>query len=421
VLVTIAYVVGVGIPLFLVTYGGQQLVSKTRFFSQYTGRIQQIFGVVMLLTALAIYTNYDTYLQAQLLNAFPQFNTTLNSFESNSAITNQLNVLKGTEQNLTTSSELFNVTQPTLAPDFVGVSKWLNTDKPISIQNLKGKVVLVDFWTYTCINCIRTLPFVTSWYDKYHTDGFVVIGVHTPEFAFEHDTQNVLTAIKRYNIHYPVAQDNDYATWNNYQNQYWPAEYLIDSKGLIRRVEFGEGNYDKMEMAIQLLLKEAGKKVNEKIDTMKDQTPHAQLSPETYLGSSRMQYYYPTGNLSNGQQQFTLSSDLPENSFSYGGMWTIDNESATAGDKAMLNYNFVASNVYIILRPPTGSKGEVRIWLDGKIIDPSVAGGDVQNGSISVDVDRLYSIVDLHGKIENHTLKLEFLTPGTQAFTFTFG
>ncbi len=421
ILVTAAYVLGVGVPLFLFAYGGQQFVTKTKLFSQYTGRIQQIFGVIMLLTALAIYTNYDTYLQAQLLSAFPGLNATVNSFESNSAITSQLNVLKGSTGQLAQNSDLLNVSNPTPAPDFVGVTKWLNTDKGISMQDLRGKVVLVDFWTYTCINCIRSLPFVTSWYDKYHTDGFVVIGVHTPEFQFEHDSTNVENAIKMYNIHYPVAQDNKYATWNAYNNQYWPAEYLIDTAGNIRRVEFGEGNYDKMEMAIQLLLKDAGKKVGSSLIPMKDQTPTAQISPETYLGSLRMQYYYPTGSLPNGTQTFTLSDTVPQNSFSYGGAWTIADEFATAGNMATLTYNFTASNVYIIVDPPQGENATVKVFLDGKPISTGVAGKDVKNGIVTVDTDRLYNIVDLRGKTGNHLLKLEFDTPGTQAFTFTFG
>ena len=151
-------------------------------------------------------------------------------------------------------SILLNENKP--APEFVGIVKWLNSEKPLTLSSLRGKVVLVDFWTYTCINCIRTLPYVTKWYDTYKDQGFVVIGVHTPEFEYEKDTNNVLKAIKQYNIHYPVPQDNDYVTWKAYDNQYWPAEYLIDKKGVIRRTHFGEGEYSETEQAIQALLKE---------------------------------------------------------------------------------------------------------------------------------------------------------------------
>ena len=416
--ITIAYVLGVGIPLFIFAYAGQQLFTRTRFISQHLGKIQQIFGIIMLLTALAIYTNYDKYIQAQLLNAFPQINTALDSFENSNSLKQQLDVLKGTNSITTTNSNLFNANSP--APDFVGINHWLNTDKPLTLKDLKGKVVLVDFWTYTCINCIRTLPHVTSWYDKYNKDGFVVIGVHTPEFQFEHETANVQQAIKMYNIHYPVAQDNDYATWQNYNNEYWPAEYLIDANGTIRRVHFGEGEYDQMELAIQTLLKEAGKKITSQLDTMPDTTPKESISPETYLNSQRMQYYYPSGNTGNVSQNFELQNPVL-NSFSLGGMWTITDEQATAGNNAVLSYNFIGNKVFLVLRPPSSGKGTIKVILDGKVVDQTNAGSDVQNGTVIIDTDRLYNLIDLHNKAGQHLLRLEFQTPGTSAFAFTFG
>jgi cytochrome c biogenesis protein CcdA/thiol-disulfide isomerase/thioredoxin len=420
VLITLAYVVGVGIPLFAFAYGGQQFIQRAKGLNKYTEKIQQVFGVIMIFAAIAIYTNYDQTLQLQLLNQFPALGTAVNGFENSPLVTNQLNLLKRKQATSTfDTSGLFNADMP--APDFVGIDKWLNTGKPLTINSLKGKVVLVDFWTYTCINCIRTLPHVTGWYDKYKNDGFIVIGVHTPEFQFEHDTNNVLNAIKMYNIRYPVGQDNEYATWNNYNNQYWPAEYLIDANGIIRRTDFGEGQYDQTELAIQTLLKENGQKVTVSLSSTPDQTPTAQISPETYLGSGRMQYYFPTGSLSNGTQTFSLSNSLAPNSFSYGGTWTVTSEYATAGDKAVLNYNFTAGKVFIILKPGSSKANTVKVLLDGKVIDSSIAGTDVVNGIITVNSDRLYNVVDLHGKTESHILKLELQTPGIQAYTFTFG
>src|SRR5260221_10871623 len=350
ILVTLAYVTGVGVPLFAFAYGGKQFITHDRGLNKYTDRIQQVFGVVMILAAIAIFTNYDKTLQLQLLNTFPQLGTAVNGFEQSAIVKQQLDNLKGKKTtNSIDTTGLFNANIP--APDFVGISKWLNTDTSLHISDLKGKVVLVDFWTYTCINCIRTLPHVTSWYVKYKDQGFVVIGVHTPEFEFEKDTTNVLNAIKQFNIHYPVAQDNAYATWNNYSNQYWPAEYLIDTNGIIRRTHFGEGEYDQTELAIQALLKEAGKQVKGALDANSDQTPKSQISPETYLGSKRMQYYYPNGQVGNWQQHHALSENLSLNSFSLGGIWNITDETAIAGNNATLNYNFTAGHVYIILRP----------------------------------------------------------------------
>lgn len=381
-----------------------------------------MFGIVMLLTALAIYTSYDTIIQTRLLDAFPQFNTTLNSFESNPALKQQLDVLKGKEPapGGVDTSGLFNTNIP--APDFIGITKWLNTNKPLSIQDLKGKVVLVDFWTYTCINCIRTLPFVASWYDKYKDQGFVVIGVHTPEFEFEKDTNNVLNAIKQYNIHYPVAQDNNYATWNNYNNQYWPAEYLVDANGNIRRTHFGEGEYDQTERAIQVLLKEAGKQVGNALENIPDQTPKTSISPETYLGAKRMQFYYPSGSTGLGQQTFTLSDNLAKDSFSLGGQWDITDEAAITGNNAVLNYNFYANKVFLVLSPgSTGKTATVKVYVDGKLVDGSNAGQDVKNGVVIIDADRLFNLVDLRGNTGNHILRLEFQDAGIEAFAFTFG
>lgn len=423
ILIATAYVIGVGIPLFIFATFGKYIFTRSRVLSKYTGRIQQVFGIIMILTALSIATNYDKVLQTKLLDAFPQFNSTLNSFESNSAVKKQLDALKGKPQAENTkvqdTSGLFNTNTP--APDFTGATKWLNTGKPLSLSDLKGKVVLVDFWTYTCINCIRTLPHVTSWYDKYKDKGFVVIGVHTPEFQFEHDMGNVQNAIKMYNIHYPVPQDNNYAIWNNYNNQYWPAEYLIDANGNIRRTHFGEGEYDQTEMAIQALLKEKGAKITSSLDKMPDQTPTMQLSPETYLGSNRMEYYFPDQNTGVVNKNFILSDNLSQNTFSLGGNWNITSDNAITGVGAELNYNFSADKVYLVLRPGSAKNAKVRVFLDGKVVDSSNMGADVQNGVVTIDTDRLYNLIDLKGNGGSHILKIEFEDSGIEAFAFTFG
>jgi len=421
ILVTVFYVMGVGVPLFTFGYGGAHLIKNLKGLNRFTGKIQKIFGVIMILAAIAIYTNYAQTLQLQLINQFPALGTVVNGFENSSLVGNQLNKLSGKQSlPVVDTTGLFNIDTP--APDFTGITHWLNTNKPISIKDLRGKVILVDFWTYTCINCIRTLPFITGWYQKYKDDGFVVIGVHTPEFQFEHDTGNVQNAIKMFNIQYPVAQDNNYTTWNAYSNEYWPAEYLIDADGNIRRADFGEGEYDKMEKAIQALLMQAGNKVDTSLLNTQNQTPQSEISPETYLGSARMQYYFPNGSVGNGQQNFTLSDNLTQNSFSYGGTWTISDENAVASAGSTLNYNFKANHVYIILRPKAvGIQGQVKVYLDGKVITATNAGVDDGNGIINVTTDRLYDIVNIHGSSGNHILKLEFVTPGIQAYTFTFG
>lgn len=436
VLVTLVYVIGVGIPLFIFATSGRLLFTKSRVLSAYTGRIQQVFGVIMILTALAIYTNYDKTLQAKLLDAFPAYGNFVVDLESNDAVKSELQKLKGqkgeTEKNAAVfemfpendEQKLFNTN--TKAPEFTGITKWLNTEKALTMQDLKGKVVLVDFWTYTCINCIRTLPHVTGWYNKYKDDGFVVVGVHTPEFAFEKETKNVEQAIAQYNIKYPVAQDNDFATWNAYSNQYWPAHYLIDKNGVIRRVHFGEGEYEETEKAIQTLLKETGIKINETTLDMPDETPKQRFSPETYLGSKRMEHLYPQGHKANGKYRLTLEKSLPLNTFSLGGEWQVTDEYSRnlVTPKPILEYNFYANKVFLVLKPGFGtpeSGGKVKVFLDGKLVNETNAGSDVKDGIVLVNKDDLYTLIDLKGKPGEHLLRLEFEEIGIEAYAFTFG
>ena len=251
---------------------------------------------------------------------------------------------------------------------------------------------------------------------------FIVIGVHTPEFEFEKKQENVEQAIKQYNIHYPVPQDNDYVIWNAYSNQYWPAEYLIDVNGNIRRTHFGEGEYDQSEMAIQELLKEAGSSIDKNILDMKDETPKARISSETYLGSKRMEFLYPNGNVGNGNQVFKVPKDLPSNSFSFGGEWNIKDEESIVGKNAVIEYNFMANKVFLVLRPPSVKQNaKVKVFIDGKLADISNSGKDVADGVMTIDSDRLYNLVDLHGDVGSHLLRLEFQTEGISAFAFTFG
>lgn len=432
ILVTIFYVLGLGIPLFFFSYGGQKLIAKTRFVSGFTGRIQQIFGVVLLLTALAIYTNYDKLLQVKLLDSFPSYTQFLIGLESNPEVKKQLDILKGRKEDITsmvgkpfnpigTAEEKAILNANYQAPEFTGITKWLNTDKPLTLQELRGKVVLVDIWTYTCINCIRTIPYLTRWYEKYKDKGFIIVGVHSPEFEFEKKTENVIDAIKRFNITYPVAQDNDFATWKAYNNQYWPAKYLIDAKGNVRYTHFGEGKYEETEKAIQLLLKEAGKTTSEDTLQLSDQTPTKQRTQEIYLGSQRMEYLDPLGSASNGTQIFELPKNTKPNAFSLGGQWTIANEYSRSEKESALQLNFTADKVFLVMRPQDNQKGKVKVLLDGKPIEAKIAGADVKNGILTVDSDREYNIVDLKGNSGTHVLRLEFQDGGIETFAFTFG
>ncbi len=417
-LVTIAYVCGLGIPLFLFTYGGQALFARYKGVSRYTGRIQQLFGILVLLTAVAIYTNYDTLIQAKLLQILPSYSEWLTRFESTATVRDALQQLQGKEAKQKTNSDVNALSQYGSAPEFTAIEQWINT-KPLTMQALKGKVVLVDFWTYTCINCIRTLPYVTKWYDTYKEKGFVVVGVHTPEFAFEKKTENVAEAVSRFGITYPVAQDNTYGTWNAFENRYWPAKYLIDHKGIIRYVHFGEGNYDETETAIRTLLQEAGETALPRIASVTGDTSSAHPSPETYLGSKRMQLLYPSGNSRNGLQTFTLEEDLPTNTFSFGGQWNVEDEYARSGQKATLVYHFTGKKVFLVLRSKSGRSSQVQLFLDGNSLTDQQSGKDVQGNMVQVSEDRLYELINLPTS-ETHILRLEF-APDIEAFAFTFG
>jgi cytochrome c biogenesis protein CcdA/thiol-disulfide isomerase/thioredoxin len=420
---TAVYVLGIGLPLFVFAWAGNLFLRRSRALSSHTGRIQQVFGVVIILAAVLIFSGYDKVLQARVLDVFPSYGNLLTGFENNRTVATGLASLKQVDadrKNIVISGS-FNASDP--APRISGLSAWLNVDRPIQPETLRGKVVLVDFWTYSCINCIRTLPHVNHWYDTYKDLGFVVIGVHTPEFQFEKDPANVKEAIARLRIHYPVALDNNYVTWNAFRNNSWPAEYLIDSTGVIRRTHSGEGEYEKMEEAIRALLAVAGKSPARSTANLPDLTPQAEQSPETYFGSDRMEYLYPSIRIGAGEHHhLRMNPHPPLNRFSLGGTWTIQGEAALSGPGAKLTYHFTGNQLFAVLRPSGGAHVSiVRVYLDGRILPNSLSGADAKEGTVRVDSDRLYHIVNLRGERGEHVLRLDFSDVGTKLFTFTFG
>ena len=245
------------------------------------------------------------------------------------------------------------------APDFAGIDGWLNS-RPLTMQELRGKVVLIDFWTYSCINCLRTLPHVEAWYRMYRKDGLVVVGVHTPEFAFEHVPSNVRAAVKRLGVRYPVALDNEYGTWNAYGNQYWPAKYLIDRNGHIRYAHFGEGNYSVTEENIRSLLGE--KLASPASDRLRDLTPTGPLTPETYLGYGRIDRFTGSKLYPDKEATYSFPPALGKDDFAYGGHWTVRVQRIVAGKDARLELRYYARKVYLVL----GGHGTVQVLVDGK-------------------------------------------------------
>lgn len=288
------------------------------------------------------------------------------------------------------------------APEFAGVNQWLNSN-PLTKESLQGKVVLVDFWTYSCINCIRTLPYVTKWYDTYKDDGFVVVGVHTPEFAFEKDADNVLGAIQKYKINYPVALDNDYKTWTAFKNQYWPASYLIDQKGNIVYTHFGEGNYDLTETAIRTLL---GKDKNFELPKQEEQN-QAQTR-EIYFGLSRQEVYQGTTEPSLSQRRFEIPLNLKQGYFGLEGLWKFNDEYASLTEgPGKIRLNFNSAKVFMVAKSEKINK--LKVLVDGNLFkEVSVQGYDLYE---------LYNS-NLGG---NHTLEIEIPDAGFESYTFTFG
>jgi cytochrome c biogenesis protein CcdA/thiol-disulfide isomerase/thioredoxin len=407
--ITLAYVSGLGIPLFIFSSFSAGLFKKMRAVNKYTGLIQQGFGLIMIITAVMIYTNYAQVIQARVLNLFPGYSRFLGQFENNSHLQKELDHLAGRKAQAIAEDTEKLLTEGGPAPDFAGIAQWLNVSSPLNLHALEGKVVLVDFWTYSCINCVRTLPHLTAWYERYKNDGLVIVGVHTPEFAFERETHNVQNAIKQFNVTYPVAQDNDYQTWKNYQNHYWPAEYLIDAKGHIRHTHFGEGGYDHMEEAIRALLKENGRTIKGDLSPVTDQTPKQTHTPETYLGTHRMMRFVSPEKILGQDQVFSLPAEIPLNHFAYEGTWNVQPQFAQSGAGAALEFKIKAGKVYLVIGPAhAGDK--VHVFMDGKMLK-----------DIILDNERLYDVIDLKGVVDTFNLRLEFSGKGTRAYAFTFG
>jgi cytochrome c biogenesis protein CcdA/thiol-disulfide isomerase/thioredoxin len=316
-------------------------------------------------------------------------------------------------------------------PSFAGATLWLNSP-PLTPEALRGKVVMVDFWTYSCINCLRALPFVESWYEKYKDHGLVVIGVHAPEFAFEKDPNNVRRAVADLKVTYPVALDNDYAIWQAFNNQYWPAHYFIDATGRIRGHHFGEGNYDESEQTLRKLLTDAGQTdlppvgmgaakavgVQAPPDEAHDQ------SPETYVGYRRAENFASPGGFSQDQShRYAAPAALKLNQWALNGSWSVDPEKAVLGAvPGKIEFRFYARDLHLVLGPSSDGKPvRFRVLLDGAAPAANHGADTDSGGAGTIDRQRLYQLIRQTGDVREHVFSIEFLDPGVQAYSFTFG
>ena len=389
--VAIAYAAGSAVALLVLALVGRRLLDRVR-----GPWLQRAMGIVMILTALAVATDRDVAFQTAIADDLPGLlvNPT-GDLERSHAVTDELDRLRGASRFAATGDGLPDLGA---APEFTGVTQWLNS-KPLALKNLRGRVVLVDFWTYTCINCLRTLPYLRAWDERYRARGLTIVGVHTPEFEFEKDTGNVRAAIARNDLRYAVAQDNDYGTWDAWGNQYWPAKYLIDAKGRVRYVHFGEGDYGETEQAIRSLL--PTQELPARAGRQPGEVPgHA--TPETYLGAARAMNWDPP--VQRGTHEYPDISRLSRDHFALGGRWRVDEESATAVSNATLRAHVRGKSVYLVL----GTAGRVDVTVDGR-----------QERTVTVDGQRLYELMR-RPRSGEHDLRLRF-EPGVSGYAFTFG
>lgn len=318
---------------------------------------------------------------------------------------------------------------PQTMPDLSGAVAWLNSS-PLTAEQLKGHVVLVDFWTYSCINCLRSIPYVRAWAEKYKDSGLIVLGVHTPEFAFEKDLDNVKRAVGELKITYPVALDNDYKIWKAFNNSYWPADYLVDATGKIRFHHFGEGKYDESEQQIQQLLKEHNPQLSVnglvKVSaTGAEAPPDSDVeSPETYVGYDRGDSFLsPGGFKQDVAHVYTVPKHLELNQWGLSGNWTDHAQVASLDSaKGKIVYRFHARDLHLVLGPPANGKVvRFRVKIDGQAPGANHGVDTDEQGEGRITEQRLYQLIRQKDPIEDHTFEIEFLDPGAQAFAFTFG
>jgi cytochrome c biogenesis protein CcdA/thiol-disulfide isomerase/thioredoxin len=394
--VMLAYALGAALPMLAITIGGRDVAQRLR---AHATQVRAVSGVAIAAVAIGLVLHVDDNL-ATFVPGYTDFFQS--KIEENGTARRELGRLRGggaTQLTAKPSNEPDALPDYGEAPEFHADGRWFNS-KPLTVEGLRGKVVLVDFWTYSCVNCLRTLPHLEAWDTAYRKQGLVIVGVHTPEFAFEHEASNVDAAIKRLGVKYPVFQDNRFATWNAYANQYWPAEYMIDRTGRVRHVHFGEGEYGETENLIRRLLNVNGARARAERDT----TPQHLMTPESYLGYERIDRYVGSKIESDKEATYAMPAELPQNALAYGGRWRVEGERIVAGRDARLRLHFVAQNVYLVL----GGRGAVQVRVDGK-----------PQKTVRVDAYRLYTL-RAGRKVDDALLELRF-SPGVRAYAFTFG
>ena len=391
ILVILSFAIGAGIPMLAIALSGRKVLSKFRFFTQHAYAVRKAFGVLILLSVAYLASGVDARTLLGTLGGRPM----------SPVFNNDLSLQEG-------------LAKPYPAPDLAGLGTWFNAS-PLTMPELKGKVVLIDFWTYSCVNCIRTLPYLIEWDKKYRDRGLVIVGIHAPEFEFEKKTGNVQAAIAQYGIRYPVVQDNELTAWDRFQNRYWPAHYLINRDGQVVYVHFGEGDYPITENNIRFLL---GMKTA--ADTPAEQTAPSAFgqTPETYLGYGRADRFAGKETTLGGIYHFP--NFLSEGAWALEGSWKMQSEQIVSdGKNAALRIHFKARKVFLVLGTATGKPIQARLQLNGQGVGTFV-GKDAPGGVITIDRNRLYELID-QGTSQGGLLEMRTDDPGLEAYAFTFG
>jgi cytochrome c biogenesis protein CcdA/thiol-disulfide isomerase/thioredoxin len=451
VFITLAYTLGTAIPMLAVMLGGRALLNRVPVLTRNTAGIQKVFGAVMIMVGVSIGLGWDRKVQTALLRAFPSYGSGLTAVENSGTVRGalQARTIAGPRTTAAGSGPVTAASGPahpasyevepqngTLgdygpAPEIVTTGAWLNTEgisraapgggaatpagaAPLLMGDLRGRVVLVDFWTYSCVNCVRTLPYLKAWYDAYRDKGLVIIGVHTPEFEFEKSAANVARAVKELGVTWPVVQDNQYAQWNAYANHYWPAHFFIDARGRVRYFHFGEGAYDTSEKVIRALLREAGAALADGVSRPAPQP--AAGTPETYLGYGRGRgFASAVVPVMDRPAEYRPARSPGNGEWNLSGRWTINSQYVVPESSGILELGFNARSVYLVVEPD-GAGGSIHVLVDGH------AGADtrdVHGGELTPSSSRLYQVVGLPEQ-GRHTLHLD-VQGKLRLFAFTFG
>jgi len=393
-LVALAYAAGAGLPMLLIATGGKRLTEGLAVFRGHAETTRRFAGALLAVAALMIALGTDQ----RFTTAVPGYTEALQDrVERSATAERELAKLRrtGDQQPLAANG------MTPVAPELGGIAEWINS-RPLRLEELRGRVVLIDFWTYSCVNCLRPLPHLKAWDRAYRDDGLTIVGVHAPEFAFEREPRNVRAAVRKLGIRYPVALDNDYVTWTAYANQYWPAKYLIDRTGHVRYFHPGEGSYDETENLIRRYL---GESSTGRAPPIADRTPRTPTTPESYLGYERLDRFVGSRVVPDREVAYRFPQYLGPDQLAYSGRLRVEKERIVAGRGAGLRLQFAATEVNLVL----GGTGALEVLLDGRRRNVIQVGG----------VPRLYTLLEL-GRMRRGLLELRF-APGLSAYAFTFG